>query len=112
MNFQLEIAEEAHEDITRNAVWWAEHRSHEQAIRWRESIYDQLELLKELPERHALADENPAFPYDLREKLVGLGNQRGYRALFTIHEQTIFVLAIHRAAQDVVGPDDLPPPRP
>ena len=46
--------------------------------------------------------------YDLREKLVGLGNQRGYRALFTIREQTVYVLAIHRAAQDIIHPDDLP----
>ena len=54
------------------------------------------------------AAENPQFKYDLREKLVGLGNQRGYRVLFTIREQTVYVLAIHRAAQDTIHPDDLP----
>lgn len=108
MTFEIQIAEAAHDDITRNAVWWAEHHSYDQAIRWRDAIYQQLESLRKAAERHALAVENPQFNYDLREKLVGLGNQRGYRALFTIREQTVYVLAIHRATQGTVHPDDLP----
>ena len=107
MTFALEIADGAHEDITRNAVWWAEHHSYDQAIRWREAVYEQLESLREMPERYSLAAESPKFPYDLRERLVGLGNQRSYRALFTIKDETVYVLAIHRATQDVVSPDDL-----
>ncbi|MDA1049830.1 MAG: hypothetical protein O3C40_05055 [Planctomycetota bacterium] len=108
MTFELEIAAAAHNDITRNAVWRAEHHSYDQAIRWRDAIYKQPESLRDLPERHPFAAENPQFKYDLREKLVGLGNQRGYRALFTIREQTVYVSAIHRAAQDTIHPDDLP----
>ena len=108
MTFELEISEAAPDHITRNAVWWAEHHSYDQAIRWRDAIYKQLESLRDLPERHPFAAENPQFKYDLREKLVGLGDQRGYRALFTIREQTVYVLAIHRAAQDTIHPDDLP----
>jgi len=106
--YSVEIAEAAHDDITRNAVWWAKHHSYDQAIRWRDAIYKQLESLSDLPERHPLAAENPQFKYDLRQKLIGLGSQRGYRALFTIRDQTVYVLAIHRAAQDVVHPADLP----
>lgn len=40
MNFTIFIADAAHEDITRNAMWWAEHHSHERAIQWRDTIYD------------------------------------------------------------------------
>jgi hypothetical protein len=108
MMFEIQIAESAHHDITRNALWWAEHHSYDQALLWRDAIYKQLESLRNAPERHPFAAENPQFPYDLREKLVGLGNQRGYRALFTIRDQTVYVLAIHRAAQDTVHPGDLP----
>jgi len=108
MTFEIQIAEAAHDDIMRNAVWWAEHHSYDQAIRWRDAIYEQLESLRSAPERHAFAVENPQFLYDLREKLVGLGNQRGYRALFTIRAQTVYILAIHRAAQETVHPGDLP----
>ena len=89
-------------------MWWAEHHTYDQAIRWRDAIYKQLESLRDTPERHPFAAENSQFEYDLREKLIGLGNQRGYRALFTIREQTVYVLAIHRAAQDTVHLDDLP----
>ena len=108
MTFETQIAEADHDDITRNAVWWAEHHSYDQAIRWRDAIYKQLESLCNAPQRHPFAAESPQFKHDLHEKLVGLGNQRGYRALFTIREETVYVLAIHRAAQDSVHPDDLP----
>ena len=37
-----------------------------------------------------------------------LGQSTWYRALFTIREQTVYVLAIHRAAQDTIHADDLP----
>lgn len=33
MTFELEITEASHDGITRNAVWWAEHHSYDQAIR-------------------------------------------------------------------------------
>lgn len=107
MKYELAIADGAHDDITRNAVWWAEHHSYDQAIRWRDSIYEQLESLRDGPERYPVAAENPQFNYELRQKLVGLGNRRGYRVVFTIHKQTVYVLAVHRAAQDVNRPGDL-----
>jgi plasmid stabilization system protein ParE len=107
MSFALSIAEGAHDDIMRNAVWWAQHHSYDQAIKWRDTIYEQLESLRAMPESHSLAVENPEFAYELRERLVGSGKRRSYRAIFTIHEHTVYVLAVHRATQDVVPSDDL-----
>jgi hypothetical protein len=37
------------------------------------AIYGQLKELATMPTRHPLAVENPAFPFEIREKLVGLG---------------------------------------
>ncbi|MCA9123937.1 MAG: hypothetical protein H6822_20525 [Planctomycetaceae bacterium] len=51
MTFDLEITEAAHNDIIRNAAWWAEHHSYDQAIRWRDAIYKQLESLWDQCER-------------------------------------------------------------
>jgi hypothetical protein len=45
MSFQLAIADEAHEDISRNASWCAAHHSYEQASRWKDAVYEQLETL-------------------------------------------------------------------
>ena len=83
MSFQLAIAAEAHEDISRNASWWAEHHSYEQAIRWKDAVYEQLETLRTYPERHPLASENPEFPLDIREKPIGLGSRPSYRAVLS-----------------------------
>jgi len=38
MSFKITIAAEAHEDISRNAFWWAEQHSYEQAIRWKDAV--------------------------------------------------------------------------
>ena len=46
MIYDLAISEGAHDDITRNAAWWSEHHSYDQAIRWRDAIYEQLETLR------------------------------------------------------------------
>lgn len=88
-------------------MWWAQHHSHDQAIKWRDAIYEQLESLCAMPESHSLAAQNPDVAYELREKLVGLGKRPSYRAIFTIDEPTVYVLAVHRATQDVVQSDEL-----
>jgi hypothetical protein len=51
--------------------------------------------------------ENPRFPIDIREKPVGLGSRRGYRAIYTITESEVRVLRVLRAAQDELRPGDL-----
>ena len=58
MSLPVKITDCAHEDIARNALWWAEHHSYEQAVRWKDAIYEQLTELSLTPERHSLAVEN------------------------------------------------------
>jgi plasmid stabilization system protein ParE len=107
MSFKVSIAETAHRDIHRNALWWAESHSVDEAIKWKAAIYGQLKELATMPTRHPLAVENPAFPFEIREKLVGLGRKPGYRAIFTIVEKDVHVLTVRRGAQDAVTPNDL-----
>ncbi len=101
MSFRLNVTNQARDDITRNASWWAGNHSLDEALTW----YDQLNELLAFPESHGLAAENDAFPYELREKLVG-GKKRTYRAIFTIEGAEIRVLTIRRAAQRAITPDD------
>jgi plasmid stabilization system protein ParE len=107
MSFWLNVTAKARDDITRNAAWWAEHHSLDEALRWYDEIYKQLDTLLTFPERHGVAPENNEFEYDIREKPVGVGSHPTHRAIFTIVESEIRVLAVHRAAQDTVTPDDL-----
>lgn len=74
--FRVSILPQARDDIDRNAAWWADHHSIEQALRWTNAIHDQLEMLQGSPEHHSLAAENDEFPFEIREKLIGLGSSR------------------------------------
>lgn len=87
MTFWLNVTNQARDDITRNAAWWAENHSLNEALnealKWYDAVYGQLNELLAFPDSHSLASENAAFPFELKGKLVG-GRKRTYRAVFTI----------------------------
>jgi len=111
MKFRVVLLERAEVDIEANARWWADHHSIPQAAEWFHSMHEQLNSLQLLPESNALSPENDAFPFEIRDKLLGLGSRPGYRAVFTIQGDTVYVLAVRSAAQDALRPEevDLPP---
>ena len=39
MTFRVIILPQTHRDIDRNADWWADHHSVEQAVRWADTVY-------------------------------------------------------------------------
>lgn len=100
MTFTVCIEQEAHDNIQKNALWWAEKHSPEQAITWERAMYDQIRELETMPQRHGLARENDEFPFELRQKLLGTGKRPSYRALFCIEESTVVVLTFLAAEQD------------
>ncbi len=61
----------------------ARHHSSEQAAIWLDAIQSQLESLTEFPASHSLSAENEDFPYEIRDKLLGLGSRpRTMRSTF------------------------------
>ena len=110
MKYRLTILPQAKADVRRNAEWWAQHHSAEQAARWLDTIQSQLESIVDFPESHSLSAENDEFPYEIRDKLLGLGSRPGYRAVFTIKDDTVIVLTVRRSAQDVLRPSDVKSP--
>lgn len=110
MRFRVVLLEQAKADIEANARWWAINHSSEQAARWFWAIHAQLKTLANFPESHALSAENEAFPYEIRDKLVGLGSRPGYRAIFTIRGDTVHVLAVRSGAQAALEPGDVESP--
>lgn len=95
MTFHVIILPQAHRDIDRNADWWAD------------TVYDQIGTLANFPESNGLSAECDSFPYQTRDKLVGLGARPGYRAVFTIKDDTVYVLTVRRAAQGTLRPDQV-----
>ena len=98
----------ADEDIFRNASWWAEHHSLQQALSWESSVRSQLGDIAFQPESRPFSTENPMFAYDIRDALVGSSRRRTYRAVFTIHRHKIYILRVLRGAQDTITPNDVP----
>jgi plasmid stabilization system protein ParE len=107
MKHVVKILPRAEADIERNAQWWADHHSVDQAVKWFFAVRSQILSLDEFPESHSLSYENDEFPYEIREKLVGLGSRPSYRAVFTIRDGTVFVVALLAAEQDRLQPDDV-----
>lgn len=106
MSWTIVISEQAHLDIERNAVWWAGQHSTRQALAWQEMVYQQLAEIAHMPESYPLSPENGLIPVEIREKEVGLG-RGGYRAIFTMLGTEVRILAVRRAAQDVLRGTDL-----
>lgn len=107
MSFRVTVLPQAKGDVKRNAKWWADHHSAERAARWLDTVETQLESLKDFPESHSLSAENDEFPYEIRDKLVGLGSRPRYRAVFTIKGDEVYVLTVQAAEQDRLTPDSV-----
>ena len=108
MKYHVLIKNNAIEDIDRNAQWWAEHHSKSQALTWYEAALQSLYSLSTFPESHSLAQENDSFPYEIRHLLFGLGSRKSYRAIFTIQNDVVHVLAVQRVTQDSLDADEFP----
>ena len=104
MKFEVRLTKEANTDILRNMVWWAENHSARQAMDWEVAVRNQVKSLSVMPRRFGFAPENEKVEPELHQMLVGLGTRPTYRAIFTINDSTVFVLAVRRGAQDEFRP--------
>jgi plasmid stabilization system protein ParE len=95
--------------LTDSAVWWAENRSAEQALRWLDGFEQAIAALAEHPERHGVAREDGLYdlPYTVRQLLYGIGRKPSHRAVFEVRGDTVYVVAIRHLAQDDLSPNDL-----
>jgi plasmid stabilization system protein ParE len=105
VTFRVIILPRAEADIEANARWWAANHSVDQAAQWFDVVHEQLKILSDFPEINGFSAENDDFPYEIRDKLLGLGSRRSYRAVFTIKGDSVYVLTVRRASQDVLRPD-------
>lgn len=106
MSYRVELTPKARIELYRNASWWAEHRSTEQAAEWLEGFESALKLLCENPERWPLAQESGMVPVEIREMLFGIGRRKTHRAVFRIHGGRVIVHGVRHLAQDALTGDD------
>jgi plasmid stabilization system protein ParE len=106
MSYRVNITAKAEAELYGAALWWAEHRSQEQAFRWLEGFEAALASLAEGPQKHALAREDADVSFTLRQLLFGLGSKPTHRALFRVLEDEVIVYGVRHLARRDVAPED------
>lgn len=108
MNRSVRLSDLAEEDILRNAVWWADNHSIDEALEWESIVRRQLQQIANQPESHGLLSEQLEANYVIREALIGKGKRGSYRAVFAINSDVIVILRLFSASQQAIQQDDLP----
>ena len=76
MNYEVLITWKAQQEAEANHLWWAEHRSAEQAARWYDEFLKATLSLEQAPDRFALAAENDRSPLNYGNSILGLAASR------------------------------------
>lgn len=101
--FEVRITKPAEDDIQRNFEWWRDNRDSNQAARWYDSIYPAIDSLSQMPRRCSFAREQDMYPGELRQLHFGISRNATHRIIFTIDDQTVFVLAVLHQRQRNLG---------
>lgn len=107
MKYRITFTSKARLEFNQAALWWAEHRSREQAARWLEGFEAAIASLARNPDKHSVAREDESFPFSLRQLLFGLGSTPTHRAIFRIREDDVVIYGIRHVAQRDLSPDDV-----
>jgi plasmid stabilization system protein ParE len=105
VTYRISLTHEARRQLLQSALWWAENRSAEQALRWLEGFEAAMRGLSINPESQLLASEADNFDYPIYQLLYGLGRRRTHRAVFRIYADLVEVVAIRHLAQQDLSAD-------
>ena len=103
---EVMLSARAELQLVTNALWWAENRSTEQAVRWLDGFQQELKSLGDAPQRCPIAPESDGLPFSVRQLIYGLKGRKTHRAISEVRDEKIIVHAIRHLAQDAMSPDD------
>lgn len=89
MAFRVEMSAAAERDAESILEWLISQQAEGNGFRWYEGMRKTIASLAGLTLRCALAPENEAFEYEVRQLLYGR-----YRILFTVESNTVTILHI------------------
>ncbi len=103
MTYRLRVTARAVADADETHTWIAEHGSADQADRWYQGLFKQMETLAKHPTRCPRAAETDKFPEELRQLLYGKGKNK-HRIICAIRDKDVVVLFIHHSARGELEP--------
>lgn len=109
MTYRVILTPKARIELYRDAAWWAQNRSVEQARQWLDGFERAIDRLAKDPQAHPLATEDAAFPFELRQFAYGLRNKPTHRAVFEIRGRDVIVHGVRHLARQDLTPEDLIP---
>jgi plasmid stabilization system protein ParE len=108
VTYRLFITEKAAAEV-RGSYQWKAERDLQAADRWWNAIVSAMKSLTDNPERCAGAPEEEWYGHGLRQLLVGKRSGM-YRILFVVRGDTVTILRVRHAAQDLLRRGDLDEP--
>jgi plasmid stabilization system protein ParE len=97
MTFRVILLPGAESDLEDAFTWIAEH-SPDAAARWLAGIDAAISTLREMPLRCSVAGDDFGSEVVVRQMFYGR-RHNGYRILFTLSEDTVYVLRIQHGAR-------------
>lgn len=110
MTYSINLARKAKQDQREAILWYAKNYSEDYAKRWNDGIKFAINSLAENPGRCAFVHENRFLSVDCRQLLYGKSRKHRHRIVFTIVENSVYVLRIRHSAQKDIQQADLPGP--
>ncbi len=93
MAFRVETTLAAEQEADEALEWLLSQHAGDAGTRWFLALQDAIASLAEFPERCPLAPENAIFSFEVRHLFYGQ-TPHVYRILFTIENNTVYVLHI------------------
>jgi plasmid stabilization system protein ParE len=106
MSFRVRLTQAARTDLETRILSLAE-RSPEAAARLNDSFEQALVRLRDFPFSCGIAYENTRFAEEIRHLLFAGRPRRRYRALFTVRDDEVVVLAVRAPGERPVPPEEL-----
>ena len=97
MTFQVRFTQTAKVEID-TAYSWLKAQNSVYADNWFRDLMDTDATLQEMPLRCALAPENDTFTEEIHQLIYGKSRNK-YRILYTLREDTVFILHVRNTSQ-------------
>ena len=98
--YRVAITARALADADAAHAWMTQHISPKFADQWYQELFQQIDTLKQHPNRCPLARESDKFTEEIRELIYGKRKHKNkYRIIFLIRKNTVVILHIHHGSR-------------